>query len=149
MSIAILIIFATILYTLFDIFVSKASNGVDANLSTFIFNGLGAIIPLIFYVYYKFSRGAKLIASTNSGMIYSILAGIAIALFSVLLVKIFEKGGLAYVIPLIYGGTVALASLAGWLIFKEAVSGLQIFGIFVIILGIGLIILSKMQVPAL
>ena len=149
MSLIVLIILATILYTLFDIFASKASNRIDANLSSVIFNGLGAVLPLVIYVFYKFSKGAKLVATTSSGITYSVLAGVAIAGFSILLIKIFEKGGLAYVVPLIYGGTVVLASLTGWLIFKESVSGLQILGIAVVVIGIGLIVFSKMQVPAL
>lgn len=149
MSLIVLIILATILYTLFDIFASKASNGIDANLSSVIFNGLGAILPLVIYVFYKFSKGAKLVATTSSGITYSVLAGVAIAGFSIFLIKIFEKGGLAYVVPLIYGGTVVLASLTGWLIFKESVSGIQILGIAVVVIGIGLIVFSKMQVPAL
>ena len=149
MSLIVLIILATILYTLFDIFASRASNGIDANLSSVIFNGLGAILPLVIYIFYKFSKGANLVATTSSGIIFSVLAGMAIAIFSILLIKIFEKGGLAYVVPLIYGGTVALASLTGWLIFKEAVSSLQILGIAVVIIGIGLIVFSKMHVPAL
>ena len=149
MSLIVLIILATILYTLFDIFASKASSRIDANLSSVIFNGLGAILPLVIYVFYKFSKGARLVTTTSSGIIYSILAGVAIAGFSILLIKIFEKGGLAYVVPLIYGGTIVLASLTGWLIFKESVSGLQILGIAVVVIGIGLIVFSKMQVPAL
>lgn len=149
MPLIVLIIFATILYTLFDIFASRAGNRIDAHLSSVIFNGLGAILPLVIYAFYKLSKGAKLIAITGSGILYSVLAGLAIALFSILLIKIFEKGGLAYVVPLIYGGTVALASLTGWLIFKEAVSGLQILGIAVVVIGIGLIVFSKMQVLAL
>lgn len=149
MSLIVLIILATILYTLFDIFASRAGNRIDANLSSVIFNGLGAILPLIIYTFYKFSKGAKLIATTSAGVVYSILAGVAIALFSILLIKIFEKGGLAYVIPLIYGGTVALASLTGWLLFKESVPGLQLLGIAVIVIGIALVIFSKMQAPVL
>lgn len=149
MSLIVLIILATILYTLFDIFASKASSGIDANLSSVIFNELGATLPLVIYIFYKFSKGTKLIATSSAGIIYSVLAGIAIALFSILLIKIFEKGGLAYVVPLIYGGTVALASLTEWLIFRESVSGLQILGIFVVIVGIGLIVFSKTQAPAL
>jgi uncharacterized membrane protein len=143
MLLIILITLATILYTLFDIFASRAGNKIDANLSTIIFNGLGAIVPLVIYSYYKISNGTKLIATTSSGIIYSILAGVAISFFSILLIKIFEKGGLAYVTPLIYGGTIALASLAGWLLFEESVSGLQLLGIVIIIIGITLVIISK------
>lgn len=148
MSLIILIILATILYTLFDIFASRASNKIDANLSSIIFNGLGAILPLVAYMFYKFSNGGKLITTTSAGIIYSILAGIAIALFSILLIRIFEKGGLAYVIPLIYGGTIVLAPMVGWLIFKESVSNLQILGIAVILMGISIVIFSKTQIPA-
>ena len=104
---------------------------------------------MVIYCFYKLSKGAKLVATTSSGILYSVLAGLAIALFSILLIKIFEKGGLAYVVPLIYGGTVALASLTGWLIFKESVSGLQILGITVVIIGIALIVFAKVQSPAL
>jgi len=81
MSLIVLIILATILYTLFDIFASRASNRIDVNLSSVIFNGLGAILPLIIYVFYKFSKGAKLVATTSSGITYSVLAGVAIADF--------------------------------------------------------------------
>lgn len=149
MPIVILIIFATISYTLFDIFASKAGNGIDANLSAIIFNTLGAFIPLLVYMYLKFAKGAKLITTSTSGIIYSVLAGISIALFSILLIKIFERGGLAYVIPLIYGGSIVLASLAGWLIFKESVSMLQMIGIAIIIIGIIFVIIAKAQIPAI
>src|SRR4030042_4772055 len=102
MALIILIILATIFYTLYEIFASRAGNRIDANLSSVIFNGLGAILPLAAYMFLKFIKGAKLIATSTSGIIYSVLAGVAIAAFSILLIKIFEKGGLAYVVPLIY-----------------------------------------------
>lgn len=143
MSLIVLIILATIFYTLFAVFASRAGNRIDATLSAGIFGGLSGILPLITYVFYKFSTGAKLIATTSSGIIYSVLAGIAIAVFSILLIKIFEKGGLAYVTPLIYGGAIALSSLTGWLIFKESVPGLQFVGIIVVIIGSALIVFSK------
>ena len=145
MTLFILIIFATIFYTLFEIFTSRAGNRIDASLSPIIFNGLGAIVQLLNYVCLKFIKGAKLITATTSGIIYSVLAGVAIALFSILLIKIFEKGGLAYVIPLIYGGSIVLASLAGWLIFKESISGLQTVGILIVVVGITLIVVAKLQ----
>jgi|WetSurMetagenome_2_1015567.scaffolds.fasta_scaffold250654_1 uncharacterized membrane protein len=145
MSLILLIIIATIAYTLFDIFSSRASNNIDANLSSFIFNGLGAIIPIFIYGFYKLSSGEKTITTNNSGILYSVLAGLAITVFSVFLIKIFEKGGLAYVVPLIFGGTIVLASLAGWLIFKESVSGLQITGILITIIGIALVVVAKME----
>ncbi|MFA6071960.1 MAG: hypothetical protein WC810_25575, partial [Janthinobacterium sp.] len=136
-------VLATVFYTLFDIFTSRAGNKIDANLSATIFNGLGALIPVTFYVFYKYTKGAKMMEATTAGIVYSILAGVSIALFSILLIKIFEKSGLTYVIPLIYGGTIVLASLAGWLFFKESITGLQTGGIIAILVGITMVILSK------
>jgi uncharacterized membrane protein len=139
-----LIILATIFYTLFDIFASKASGKMDANLSSVLFNGIGAILPLVIYGYLKLDKKVGLIPTTTSGITNSLLAGVSIAIFSILLIKIFEKGGLSYVVPLIYGGSILLASLFGWLVFKESVSTIQLIGIFIILLGIGIVIYSKM-----
>lgn len=143
MSLILLIILATIFYTLFDAFASKAGGKIDPNASSVIFNGLGAILPLLIYGYLKASKKGQLIPASKSGVLYSALAGISIAVFSILLIKIFEKGDLAYVVPLIYGGTVVLASLVGILLFKEAASWLQIVGILFATVGIAMIAVAK------
>lgn len=144
MELLILIGLAIIFYTLFDIFVSQASNKIDSNLSATIFNGLGTVLPIFLYVFYKHIKGQKLIPTSSAGLSYSIAAGISIAIFSILLIKIFEKGGLSYVVPLIYGGTVVLASLAGMLVFKEQVTFYGIAGIILVSAGIGFIVFSKL-----
>ncbi len=146
MILLILIFFATVFYTLFDFFASKASNQLDPNFSAVLFNGIGALIPFVVYVFYKLSKGAQLITTTRAGVLNSILAGVSIALFSMLLIKVFEKGGLTYVVPLIYGGTIVLASLLGWLVSKEQITLLQGLGIVVIALGIGMVVVGKAQV---
>ena len=144
MGLLALIILATIFYTLFDVFASKAGNKIDASYSSFLFNGVGASIPLIVFFYLK-SKGAEIIPTTKEGILYSILAGVAIAIFSILLITIFQKGGLSYVVPLIYGGTIILASVIGYLFLREQVSGLQWLGIVVITVGIALVIISKIR----
>ena len=145
MDLLVLILLATVFYTLFDVFASKSGNAIDPNLGSVIFNGLGALIPAAIYLFIKYSKKTHLIPTTKDGMIYSVLAGIAIAIFSILLIKVFEKGGLAYVIPLIYGGSIVLSALIGWLLFKETVNGLQLLGIVVTSIGIGLIVVSKLN----
>ena len=145
MSLLALIVIATIFYALFDIFASRAGNAIDPNLSSVIFNGLGMVIPLVLFVLYKSVWGTQLVATTTSGLVYSVLAGISIAVFSVLLIKIFEQGGLAYVVPLIYGGTIVLTALVGWAFYQESVSWLQAVGILVIVVGITIIVVSKLK----
>jgi len=147
MSLLPLIIIATVCYALFDVFAARASKGIDANQSSVIFNGLGALIPLGILAVAK-ARGAKAVVPTGEGILYSVLAGVAIAAFSVLLIKIFEKGGLSYVVPVIYGGAIVLTALTGWIAFKEQFSALQAVGVMVVVLGIGVIVYAKAQLPA-
>ena len=144
MALIILIGLAIIFYTLFDVFASRAGNKIDANLSSVIFNGIGALIPLAVYFWLK-TKNTTLIATNKSGLLYSLMAGISIAVFSILLIKIFEKGGLSYVVPLIYGGSLALAAFIGWTIYREPFSLLQLAGVLVILLGIVLIIISELN----
>lgn len=143
MELLILIALATVFYTLFDVFASQAGNKIDSNLSSVIFNGLGAIIPLLTYFYLKLSKSHGLISTSKNGIVYSVLAGVSIAVFSILLIKIFEKSGLAYVIPLIYGGSIALSVLTGILVFKESTNIYQILGILLIMAGVSFVVYSK------
>jgi uncharacterized membrane protein len=143
MGIVVIITLATISYALFDIFASRAGNQINSSLSSFIFNGIGAILPLIIYFYLK-ARNNLDHATTRIGAIYSILAGVAIAVFSILLIKAFEKGGLSYVVPVIYAGSILISALVGWLIFKEQFNTLGGIGVALILVGIVLVILSRL-----
>lgn len=142
MPLLVLIALAAIFYTLYDAFASKASQGIDPNASSTIFNGLGALIPLAIYVYLKLRKGVS-ITTTKNGVIYSILAGVSIALFSILFVKIFQKGTLSYVIPLIYGSTIVMASLLGIFMFHDKINSLQSVGLAVITIGVVLVVIAK------
>jgi uncharacterized membrane protein len=146
MILLVLIIFATIFYTLFDFFASRAGGQLDPNFSAVLFNGIGTLIPFVLYGFYKLTKGSQLLPTTKSGAINSILAGISIAIFSILLIKIFEKGGLSYVVPLIYGGTIVLATLLGWLVSKDQITAVQGWGIVVIAVGVGMVALGKLHV---
>lgn len=143
MGLAAIVILATIFYALFDIFASRAGNRIDSNLSSTIFNGLGALVPLLIYFYFK-SKNQITTTTSSSGIWYSLLAGVAIAIFSILLIKAFEKGGLSYAVPVIYGGAITISALVGWLIFKDSFSGLGAAGVLLILGGITLVVISKL-----
>jgi uncharacterized membrane protein len=143
MGLLLLIILATVSYTLFDLFAALAGNKIDSNISATIFNGIGTVFPIATYLIVRFHQQSKIITSSKFGILYSIFAGISIAIFSILLIKIYEKGGLSYVVPLIYGGSIVLASIIGILFLKEQTSIMQIIGIIVVAVGISLIVISK------
>lgn len=143
MFIVIMLIIASVLYTLFNLFVAKAGGKLNDNLAAAIFNGLGAIIPFLIYVFVKNKNGTE---TTTSGLVYSILAGITIALVSVILVNIFARAeNVSFVLPFVFGGTVVLGSIAGVFIFKESLSPMGIVGVTFVALGIGLLVYSKIH----
>lgn len=144
MNLLVLILLAAVFYTLFDVFSARAGGKIDANLSAVIFNLLGTLIPLVLFSYLKAAK-SSLLPTSKEGVVYSVLAGVSIAAFSVLLIKVFEKGGLSYVMPLIYGASIVLASIIGWAFFKEEVALMQWIGIFVVAVGIVIIIVAKAQ----
>ena len=146
MPILALIAIAAVLYALFGLFVAKSSTN-DAFLANGIFNGMAGIIPLIIFAFlYRHNATGPV---TKQGIINSIIAGLLITIFSVLLVKIFGRGGnLAYVLPMVYGGAIVIGSILGIIFLKESVSALQLGGIIFVIVGIALIAAAKTHTTA-
>jgi uncharacterized membrane protein len=141
MSLITLILCCTLFYSLFEIFAGLAGGKVDNWLAAILYNGIGTVIPIGIYFISK-SKGK----TTPSGIVFAGLAGIAILLFSVILARIFNRGGnLAYVIPVVYGGAIVLSSLFGWLCLKEKVSSLQALGLIFVVIGVTCVVVSKLK----
>ena len=141
MSQTVLLILATLVYAAFGIFASQAGGRIDAKLSSGILNGIGAILPLAIWQVQRMTRGG-LIASSSWGLAYSILAGLAVGVFSILLVTLYARGGeLSFVFPVIYGGAIALTAVIGWLALGDAFTWTRLGGVVVIVVGIGLLAL--------
>lgn len=143
MSTVMLIAIAVVLYAMFGVFVSRAGGRIDATLGSFIFNGLGAIVPLVaLYIARVMHHGH--ITATRQGYVYSVLAGFAIAGFSILLIRIYARGGtLSFVFPAIYGGAIALAAGVGWVTVRNSFSVAHVLGVGLIVVGIALTALPR------
>lgn len=141
MPLVVLILSCTLFYALFEIFAGLAGGKVDNWLAAILYNGIGTVIPLLAYLISK-SKGK----TTAGGIVFAGLAGVAILLFSVVLARIFNRGGnLAYVIPIVYGGAIVLSSLFGWLCLKEKVTGLQALGLVFVVAGVACVVISKLK----
>lgn len=139
MQTLLLIALCAVFYALFEVFAGLAGGKVNDWLAAVLYNGIGTVIPLVVYL----SATAKG-KTTVRGIIFAGLAGVAIMLFSVLLARIFNKGGnLSYVIPTIYGTAIVLSSLFGYLVLREKVSLLHGIGLAVIAAGITMVIVAK------
>lgn len=138
-----MLLVAIVCYALFGTFVAKAAGRADGYIANAIFNGLAAVIPFVIFLFMGRSKDATII--TKQGVLYAVLAGLFLTIFSVLVVKVFARGGnLAYVLPVVYGGAIALASLLGWLVLKESIVPLQLFGIVLILAGVGCVVAAKL-----
>ena len=139
MNTAVLLVLATFVYALFAIFTSQAGGRVDARLSAGILNGIGGLLPLILWQVRRMS-GAHLEPSLPSGLAYSVLAGIAVAAFSIILVSIYGQGGqLSFVVPAVYGGAIAITAVVGWTVLGDVFSWPHLAGVAGIVVGIGLL----------
>jgi bacterial/archaeal transporter family protein len=141
MSTAALIILATVAYAIFAIFTSRAGGRVDARLSAGILNGVGALLPLALWMVVR-ARQDALIPSRPSGIFFSVMAGVAVGAFSIVLLTIYARGGeLSFVLPVVYGGAIALTAVVGWAVLGDTFTWRHLVGVAGIVIGIGLLAL--------
>lgn len=128
------IIIATILYTIALIFITLSARHADTNLATAITNIVSTILPVIIIIPYL---NKKLVSDGKVGLIYAILGGIAIALYTLALTKSFATNKVAIVSPIIYGGSIFLTAIISFVLFKEKISLFQ--GIGLSLVGVGIL----------
>ncbi len=142
MQLIILTILATIFYSMFVIFAGLSGGKINSWLAVVLYNVTGTLVPLVIYLFTS-NKGNK---TTLRGIIYASFAGIGIMIFSIILAKIFNKGGnLGFVIPTIYGSAIVLTTGFGWLFLKEKVTGLQTAGLTLVVIGVAVIIFAKLK----
>jgi transporter family protein len=140
-STGVLLALAVVVYALFGIFVSQAGGKINPTLSSGILNGIGGLLPLVIWGVLRMTRG-ETVATKPSGLLFSVLAGVAVAAFSILLVSLYGRGGeLSYVFPIIYGGAIAITACVGWLLLGDAFTWARLAGVAGIVAGIGMLAL--------
>lgn len=138
--ILLLITITVVSYAIATTLISRASLQMNSVLVGAVVNAIAAVIP--FGVYLLARSGSD--DANSRGVYLSLLAGVAIAVFTLTLTKVFAMGGnLSYVTPLVYGGTVVITSALGYGIFKEKIVPLQLAGIVLVAAGIGCIVLAR------
>lgn len=129
------LILATLLYVVAILLTTFATRNLNSGFVTAIINTISAVIPIGVV---GFTANKKLLENAKPGIIMAILAGIAIALFTLMLNKSFSVNKVGIVTPIVYGGAIFLTSILGIYLFKEKITMLQ--GIGLTFIGIGLLI---------
>ncbi len=126
-----------LLYTLHDILLKQLSGGSNAILSAFVINLSAAVVLLVVLLVAK--TGVEPVALKEIGVMA--VAGIALGFATVTFIYSFSKGGdFSVVMPLVYIGIIALSVVAGYLLFKEQISSMQLLGIALSCVGIYLMV---------
>lgn len=136
------LLLVTILFRIgFDVFVSRTGGKISDFLANGILSTLAGLIPLAIYI---FMNRENTLPTTKSGVVYSIIAGLFVGAFTIMLVRLFERGeNLSVISPAVYGGTLVGASIIGWFIFKEPITLYGVLGVLLIAMGVGLVVYSR------
>ncbi len=134
------IIVASIFYTAAIMLGTVASRHANTNLVAAIINMMGALVPVGVLVPIM---NNKLFTNSRYGIIMAVLAGIAIAIFSMALTKSYSENKVGIVAPLILGGAIFLSAILSSLIFKEKITPFQGGGLALLGLGLLLIIYAR------
>lgn len=133
------IVIAAVFYAIAIILATVASRKIDTNLVAGIGNLLSGMIPIIVAAPLL---NKNLLSNPNSkfGVLMAVLAGIAVALFSMAIIKSYSVNKVAIVAPLVFGGAIFLSAILSYIFLKEKITLLEGFGL--LILGIGLSIIT-------
>jgi drug/metabolite transporter (DMT)-like permease len=122
---------------------TAASRALNPVLLSGVVNSVSAILPLVL-AYPLLTRST--LTESRYGIVLGIAAGILIAIFTIALNKSYAVNKVAIVSPIVFGGSIVLTSVIGSIIFKEHLSRLEMLGLAVVSVGIGLIIYAKISV---
>lgn len=121
-------------------FGALASRNANTNLVAGVINVVSALLPIALVVPIL---NAKTFADSKMGLIYAVIAGLLIALFTMALGKAYTENKVAIVSPLVFGGAIFLSTILGYFVLKEQVSRFQAFGLFLLAIGLGFIIYAR------
>ena len=136
------IVVAIIFYSIAVLLGAFASRNADTNIVSAIINSVAAVIP-VGYVGVEYSKRGTPMATSRQGLIAALLAGVAIAIFSIAINKSYAVNKVAIVAPLIFGGSIFITSILSYFLFKERISPIQATGLILLGAGLGLIIYAK------
>ena len=134
------IFLSLILYTAAIIIGTLASRNANTNLVSAITTSVSMLIPVATVIPLI---NSKTFQNSKMGIIYAIIGGIIIALFTMTLNKSFSINKVAIVSPIVFGGAIFLTAILGYVVFKEQISRFQTIGLFFLAIGLGLIIYAR------
>lgn len=134
------IILALLFYTVAIMIGTIASRSTDSNLVSAIVNIVSAIIPTVVVIP---MLNKKVVDNGKLGILFAVVGGIAVALFTMALNKSYAVNKVAIVAPIVFGGAIFLTAILSYLFLKEKMTVIQSLGLAFLGIGVVLIIYAK------
>lgn len=126
-------------FGLYNFFIKLASGSIHQMAGAVLLQLVAAGVGGILLLYIK-SSTKQVVGITQTGVLYSCLAGLSVGLAEILTFYVFTKGAPASVgTPVIIGGSVVVAALLGWLVLREQLTLGQVMGVALIVAGVALL----------
>jgi uncharacterized membrane protein len=138
MSILILTLIAALSLGLFRILEKLVGTSMHPLLAAIIIYVAALIFILLAFFYFRPEIVIDGSLKKNVGI--ALLAGATIAMFDILALTIFSRGGnVSIFTPLVNGGSILIVALVGFLFLRESINLTQFLGILAIVSGIFLL----------
>jgi bacterial/archaeal transporter family protein len=140
-NVLLLLLVPLIFYTLYNFFIKVSSGNIHQVVGAVILQVTAAIFGGLILLYLKLTNKELLI--TQKGVMFAILAGVAIGAAEITYFLVFSKGVSASVaIPVVWGGVILLGSILGIIFLNESFTMWKAFASVLIIAGISIFFLK-------
>lgn len=130
-----LAVLTAVCFGAYNIFIKLSSGHINQIVGAVILQVVAAFLGGFILLGLKWSNSSMEV--TQKGILFAILAGVAVGLAEILSFYVFSKGIPASLgIPVIIGGTVVVGAVLGVLFLKETLNWTQLLAIALIISGV-------------
>ncbi|MCA9371300.1 hypothetical protein KC726_00210 [Candidatus Woesebacteria bacterium] len=137
------ILLALVFYTCAILLGTVASRNTSFVLAPAISNAISAVLPIVVLIASWSKAEAKL--NSIKGVVFSILTGIAVALFTIFLNKSYASSKIGIVAPIVFGGAIFFSAALSYIFFHETISKVQAIGFLFLFFGFSFIIYANLR----
>lgn len=131
---------ACFFYSVIIITGSIASRNINTNVSTAIINTISAMLPIAFVLPILTAKSTQ---NSQKGILFSIITGVLVTLFTLSIAKAYSSQKVNVVAPIVFGGATFLSTTVSYIIFHEKISKVHMYGLLFLALGFGLVIYAR------
>lgn len=126
-------------YAAYNVFVKVAAADVEEVLGAVILQAVALLLGGALLVWLLITRDAPL-AVTQRGVLFSVLAGLAVGAAEILSFYVFARGlSITVGLPLIIGGSVGIGAVLGVVFLGETLTATRAAGLALMVVAIGLL----------